>query len=161
MLWWPTHGKVRPMRHQVRVLIGAIVTLLALLAGAAAPAWPIGGPAGPAARARAGGGATGDKQPIFDFSDAYYRANGIDPAGLVGRRSGADGLSVISPAPDANHRNVRVTFVLPAYDTSGGTHFFTVLGDLAPTAFQSNPAGAERKEDRGRQHAVCVPDSHG
>ncbi len=48
-----------------------------------------------------GGDHTGDRAPIFDFSDAYYRANGVDPAGLVGRRNGADGISVVDRAPDA------------------------------------------------------------
>lgn len=129
------------MRNQIRVLVGALVAVVALLAGTTAPALASGGSSG-----SSGSGATGDKQPIFDFSDTFYRTNGIDPAGLVGRRSGADGLSVVSPAPDANHRNVRVTFVLPAYDTSGGTHYFTVLGDLAPTAFLNNSAGVNAKK---------------
>jgi hypothetical protein len=127
------------MRHQLRLVIRALVVVLALLAGTAAPAIADQGSGG------SGSGATGDKQPIFDFSDVFYRANGIDPAGLAGRHTGADGVSVISTAPDANHRNVRVTLVLPAYDTSGGMHYFTVLEDLAPTAFLNNSAGANAK----------------
>jgi hypothetical protein len=88
-----------------------------------------------------GSTATGDRAPIFDFSDAFYRTNGIDPAKLVGRRSGTDGLSVPAKAPDANHRDVRVLFTLPAYDTSGKRWFFTVLSDLAPNPFTPNAAG--------------------
>ena len=137
------------MRHQLRVLVGASVAALTLLAGTAAPSF---------AHDRSpssGSQATGDKQPIFDFSDAYYRANGIDPAGIVGRRSGSDGLSVVAPAPDANHRNVRVTFVLPAYDTSGGKHFFTVLGDLAPTAFLPTRPARPRRSSPSQQRSTC------
>ncbi len=90
--------------------------------------------------------ATGDRVPIFDFTDAFYRANGIDPAKLVGRRSGTDGLSVTSPAPDRDHRGVRVTFTLPAYDTSGKRVFFTVLADLAPQPFTANAAGTKARQ---------------
>lgn len=141
------------MRHQARLVVGALVAVVSVLfvdtsaASADKGSGSSGsGGSGSGGSGSGGSGATGDKQPIFDFSDAFYRANGIDPAGLVGRRSGSDGLSVTAPAPDANHRNVRVTFVLPAYDTSGGLRYFTVLADLAPTAFLNNPAGATARQ---------------
>lgn len=88
-----------------------------------------------------GGDATGDKEPIFDFTDAAYRAGGVLPTGLVGRRRGTDGASVIDRAPDRRHRNVRATRTLPGYDHSGDEQFFTVLADLGPAAFTANSAG--------------------
>jgi hypothetical protein len=97
-------------------------------------------------RNRSPGGGNSDNSPPFDFTDAFYQANGISPAGLVGRHNGSDPVSVISTPPDANHRNVRITLTLPAYDTSGGMHFFTVLEDLAPTAFTNNAAGVKPKQ---------------
>jgi hypothetical protein len=122
--------------HSIKSIVGAVLASSLLLGGGLAAAAP----------AVASHGSGADNSPPFDFSDAFYRTNGIDPAGLVGRRSGADGLSVPATAPDGNHRNVRVTFTLPAYDTSGNEHFFTVLADLAPTAFTSNQAGVRAKQ---------------
>lgn len=118
----------------IRTLVGAALATTLALGGVAAVT-------SPAAASHGGSGGRSDNSPPFDFADAYYTTHGIDPAGLVGRRSGSDGLSVIAPAPDANHRNVRVTFTLPAYDTSGNRWYFTVLSDLAPTAFTGNAAG--------------------
>ena len=114
----------------------AIAALAALAAGAASPALAHAETGTTASR-----DATGDRTPLFDFTDAYYRSHGIDPAKLVGRRSGTDGLSVPSPAPDGDHRDVRVTFTLPAYDLSGNRRFFTVLSDLAPQPFTADSAG--------------------
>ena len=88
----------------------------------------------------------GDKFPLFDFTDAYYTKNGVSPAGLVGRRSGTDGLSVVDDAPDSDHRDVRVTFTLPGYGPSGDTQFFTVLADVAPNGFTNNAAGRAAKK---------------
>jgi hypothetical protein len=82
--------------------------------------------------------------PIFDFTDAFYRAHGVEPSLLVGRPTGTGG-SVVDEAPDGDHRDVRMLFTLPAYDTSGHTHYFTVLGDLAPGAFTPNAAGKAAK----------------
>ena len=85
----------------------------------------------------------GDRFPLFDFTDRFYTRNGIRVDALVGRRSGTDGLSVVDRSPDRNHRDVRVTFTLPAYSDSGDSLFFTVMSDLAPGAFTANKAGRE------------------
>jgi len=82
-----------------------------------------------------------DNSPPFDFTDSFYRANGVKPSALVGRRNGTDGTSVVDTAPDANHRNVRATLTLPAYNDSGGIEYFTVLADLAQRPFTANAAG--------------------
>lgn len=123
---------------RTKSLLGAIAaaSLLAVGALGAIPANASGG---------SGGGGSSNSTPPFDFTDAYYTANGVSPAGLVGRRTGSDGLSVISTPPDSNHRNVRNTFTLPAYDTSGNEYFFTVMADLAPNAFTGNSAGANAR----------------
>jgi hypothetical protein len=44
------------------------------------------------------------------------------------------------------HRDVRVTFTLPAYDPSGNPLFFTVLSDLAPNPFTPNSAGQKAQQ---------------
>ena len=71
------------------------------------------------AAADSGSGGGNDNLPPFDFTDAFYRANGVDSAQLVGRPTGRDTRSVIATPPDGNHGNVRSLFTLPAYDTSG------------------------------------------
>jgi hypothetical protein len=113
----------RTLGTALRAALSLLVLASGLLAGAM-----------PAAQAHA------SNQP-FDFSDAFYRKNGVEPTLLAGRPTG-DGInSVVEPAPDANHRNVRVRRMLPAYDTSGNLHFFNVFGDLQPGAFTPNAAG--------------------
>jgi hypothetical protein len=121
----------------------------ALLLGFGAVA--LGGPAtsavaAPHGHANSGSNSPGDKYPLFDFSDAYYTSNGVRVDALVGRRSGTDGLSVVDTSPDLNHRNVRATFTLPAYDPSGNTLFFTVMSDLAPSPFTANAAGQKAQQ---------------
>lgn len=126
-----------------RRLAGALLTTT-LVAGAAL--------AGAAPSTADGVDATGDRVPIFDFTDAYYTANGVKPGGLVFRPTGNDPISVVDEAP-ANHlRDVRVKLTLPAYDHSGDRLFFTVLGDLPPNGFTANAAGR-----RARQLAEASP----
>lgn len=102
--------------------------------------------AGAAGAAVASDNEPGEEFPLFDFTNSFYKKNGIKVGALVGRRSGTDGLSVIDTAPDSDHRNVRVTFTLPAYDHSGNTLFWTVLSDLAPKPFTKNAAGDAAKK---------------
>ena len=89
--------------------------------------------------------ATGDRVPIFDFTDAYYAAHGVKPDGLA-RPTGHDAISVVDDAPSNHLRDVRVKLVLPAYDDSGDHEYFTVLGDLQPNAFTANAAGRAAKK---------------
>lgn len=83
----------------------------------------------------------------FDFTDEFYLKNGVDPAKIVGfgRRNGSDGISVFDTPPDSNHRNVRVTLTLPAYDLSGSTLYWNIFGELLPDSFTKNLAGEEAK----------------
>lgn len=111
-----------------RAALGALLTVSLLV------------PAGLAGAASAASDGD-DNSPPFDFTDEFYRRNGVDPAKLVFRPTGTDGRSVIDEAPDRNHRNVRSLLTLPAYDLSGKILYFTVLGDLAPGAFTNNRAG--------------------
>jgi hypothetical protein len=79
--------------------------------------------------------------PPFDFSDSFYRTNGIDPSKIRIRVSGADGNSVVAQAPDANHRNVRVTSTTGGFDNDGGLIYYNVFGEFFPDAFTSDSAG--------------------
>jgi hypothetical protein len=94
----------------------------------------------PAARADSG------NPPPFDFTDAFYLQNGVNHAMLQGRPTGDGVFSVVDESQDPTRRDIRVLFTLPAYDTSGGIHYFTVLGDLEPGAFTANSAGAKARQ---------------
>lgn len=144
---------MRAISRSSRSIRAVIASTLVLGFGAVALAGPATSATEVARRHVTSAGSTpGDKFPLFDFSDAYYTSNGVDVAALVGRRSGTDGLSVVDSSPDRNHRNVRVTFTLPAYDPSGNTLFFTVLADLASSPFTQNSAG-----QRAQQIAEASP----
>jgi hypothetical protein len=78
---------------------------------------------------------------LYDFTDAYYQQNGIDPTRIEGRRNGADNLSVFDTPFFSYQRNVRALLTLPAYDASSGQHFFTVMGGFNASAFTNNRAG--------------------
>jgi hypothetical protein len=78
---------------------------------------------------------------LYDFTDAYYRQNGVDPTRIEGRRNGSDNASVFDVPFFSYQRNVRALLTLPAYDHSGSLHFFTVMGGLTSAGFTNNRAG--------------------
>jgi hypothetical protein len=88
---------------------------------------------------------TGDKEPIYDFNNAFYSANGVRPGRLQGRRDGRDGLSVIDRRLHPNQRNVRVTLTAPAYDEGGELIFFAPVAVFAEDGFTANNAGREAR----------------
>lgn len=82
-----------------------------------------------------------EEDRLFDFTDAYYRANGIVPAAIQGRRQ-ADGVrAVAGTPPTSNQRAVRVLATNPAYDHSGSPWYFGVLGGGSTALFANDPAG--------------------
>lgn len=86
------------------------------------------------------------RQP-HDFSDAYYRAHGINPAALVGRPVGNPPNSTLDPvAPDANHTRVRDLQTSCIWDASGHPNFFTVHGIMFPSTFTNDLAGAAARQ---------------
>ncbi|HJT98236.1 MAG TPA: hypothetical protein VJ696_07950 [Rhodanobacteraceae bacterium] len=78
---------------------------------------------------------------LYDFTDTYYLQNGIDPAGIIGRREAVLPLATEDMPFFGYQRNVRMLLTLPAYDHSGKAYYFTVLGGLGPTAFTNTSAG--------------------
>lgn len=112
-----------------RSVVSVLVLATGLLAGAMA-----------SARADSG------YPPPFDFTEAFYRQNGVDPAKLDGRPTGDGVFSVVDQSPDPTRRDIRVLFTLPAYDTSGNIHYFNVFGDLQPGAFTADQAGTKARQ---------------
>ncbi len=86
------------------------------------------------------------RQP-HDFSNAFYVANGINPAAIIGRPAGALPNSILdSRAPDANHNNVRLLQTSNTWDASGHPMFFTVSGLLSPSSFTPDLAGMRARQ---------------
>jgi hypothetical protein len=86
---------------------------------------------------------------LYDFTDAYYRQNGVNPDAIDGRRQ--PGPLAASDTPNFPYqRPVRTLLTLPAYDQSGNVNYFTVLGGLkgstmggvTQSTFTNNAAGA-------------------
>jgi hypothetical protein len=81
---------------------------------------------------------------LYDFTDAYYLQNGINPAAIDGRRQ--PGPLAASDTPIFSfQRPVRALLTLPAYDHSGNAWYFTVLGGFSVSAFTSDSAGQRER----------------
>ncbi len=87
----------------------------------------------------------GVQDRLYDFTDAYYLQNGINPAAIDGRRQ--PGPLAASDTPIFPYqRNVRALLTLPNYDHSGNAWYFTVLGGFNVNAFTSNAAGQQARQ---------------
>jgi hypothetical protein len=87
----------------------------------------------------------GVRDRLYDFTDAYYQQNGINPAAIDSRRQ-VGPLAVEDTPIFSYQRNVRALLTLPNYDHSGNAWFFTVLGGFNTSAFTSNAAGVRAKQ---------------
>ena len=82
---------------------------------------------------------------LYDFTDAYYLQNGINPAAIDGRRQPGP-LAVTDKPNFPFQRNVRSLLTLPNYDNSANQFFFTVLGGFSANAFTGNAAGQRARQ---------------
>jgi hypothetical protein len=80
---------------------------------------------------------------LYDFTDAYYLQNGINPAAIAGRRQATPPLAVQDTPFFRYQRDVRALLTLPAYDHSGSPWYFTVLGGGSASLFTNNAAGRQ------------------
>ena len=98
-----------------------------------------------------------EEDRLYDFTDAYYLANGVNPAAIDGRRQ-ADGiLAVTDETFFSFQRPVRSLLTLPAYDHSGNLEFFTVHGGLSANAFTNNAAGRQARQLADRSIEYVFP----
>jgi hypothetical protein len=82
----------------------------------------------------------------YDFTDAFYRKNGVDPTKIQGRRNGTDHLSIFDTPLLSTRRDVRVILTLPAYNHSGAPFFWTVMGELFNDGFTKDAAGQKARQ---------------
>ena len=85
------------------------------------------------------------KDRLFDFTDAYYVQNGVNPAAIGGRMQPGPVGAVDTPN-FGYQRNVRALLTQPAYDASGKAWYFTVLGGLSADSFSANSAGQNARQ---------------
>jgi hypothetical protein len=78
---------------------------------------------------------------LYDFTDAYYLQNGVNPALIGGRMEAGTGIAVTDNPIFSYQRNVRALLTLSAYDHSGNINYFTVLGGISASAFTADSAG--------------------
>jgi hypothetical protein len=121
----------------------------------------LSGPMGVAGASDLGGNGIGEGNTPFDFSDGFYRANGLDPRLLVGRVDGWDGRSVAAAASDARHRNVRVVATNGGFDHRGGLVFYVVLANVGATSFLPGSAGQDARGLAGEFLAFNFPRATG
>lgn len=83
--------------------------------------------------------------PPFDFSDAFYRSNGIVPEN-IGERAGTPARNplhwtVDNSNTDPNRRNIRILETTGGWNDSGNLIYYSIMGTLMPSAFERNPDG--------------------
>jgi hypothetical protein len=82
---------------------------------------------------------------LYDFTDAYYLQNGINPSAIDGRRQPGP-LAATDTSIFSYQRNVRALLTLPNYDHSGNAWYFTVLGGFNVGAFTNDAAGQRARQ---------------
>lgn len=90
-----------------------------------------------------------DPAPVmypYDFSDTYYKENGVDPFMIISRRTGDDGQSIFDVPIGENFNNVRVLATIPAYTYDGQVSFWYPLGELSSAAFIDERGSQAMKE---------------
>ncbi|HEY0407829.1 MAG TPA: hypothetical protein VGC89_18990 [Pyrinomonadaceae bacterium] len=83
---------------------------------------------------------------LFDFTDAYYQQNGVNPAAIVNRINGLPPRAIFDNPIFAFQRNVRAIRLNPAYNQSGALTFWTVMGDLFVDSFTNDAAGQRARQ---------------
>jgi hypothetical protein len=108
------------------------------------------------------------QQPPFDFSDAFYLANGINPANLLTHVDGtcpADdkpSCSVVDNSnTDPNRRNIRVLSTTGGFDHDGNVLYYSIFGRVMPNSFTTDAAGQNAMEIANFFSAYHFPKASG
>ncbi len=93
----------------------------------------------------------GSNPPPFDFSDAFYSANGINPA-KIGERAGNPDRNPLhwvadNSNTDPNRRNIRILETTGGFNNSGSLIYYSIMGTLpSPAVFTNDAAGAQAQQ---------------
>jgi hypothetical protein len=102
--------------------------------------------------------------PPFDFSNAFYLANGIDPTKLLNRVGTAGSASKFvaeASAPDANHTNDRITETTGGFNHEGNVLYYTINGFVMPGTFTNDAAGQNARATAEFFTAYIFPKAKG
>jgi hypothetical protein len=90
--------------------------------------------------------------PPFDFSDDFYRSNGIVPEAIGARAGNPDRpiahWVVDNSNTDPDRRNVRILETTGGWNNSGNLIYYSIMGVLTPSSFERNADGT--LTERGR-----------
>ena len=105
--------------------------------------------------------------PPFDFSDDYYRANGIDPTKILSRVGNPDRnpaeWTVDNSNTDPNRRNIRDIETTGGFQNNGSLIYYNIMGMVMPNTFERDaagnltPAGQHAKEVANSFRAFLFP----
>lgn len=97
------------------------------------------------------------KDRLYEFTDAYYRQNGVNPAAIAGRRQ-ADGIRAVLDTPLFSfQRNVRSLFTIGGWTDGGKSTYWTVFGELSGDSFTKDAAGRRALEIAERSPEYVFP----
>lgn len=88
-----------------------------------------------------GGNRPLDGVPAFDFSDDFYRTNGLNPDAIVDRLVGQDARSVVEASTHPDFANVRIMETTGGFRHNGNLFYYPVNGKAMPNTFTDDAAG--------------------
>ena len=113
-------------------------------------------------------GIGGASPPPFDFSDAHYLANGINPANILARVNGTcpasdmPACSVVDNSnTDPDRRNIRVLSTTGGFDHEGNPLYYNIFGMLMPSTFTNDAAGQKAMSIANFFSAYIFPKASG
>ena len=146
---------MKTKRNTLTLIIRRGFVAMALL-GLLFPGWPVGVPTGEAQT-----NPLLQNSPPFDFNDAFYLFNGIDPARLivrVGTPSRPQNVWVVDNSnTDGTRNNIRVLETASAFDIDGNLNYFNVFAVLNVDAFLDNDAGFRARTIADSFRAIFFP----
>ena len=83
---------------------------------------------------------------LYDFTDAFYRQNGVNPTAITSRRQPVPPLATTDIPLFSYQNHTRDLLTLPAYNDSGSIEYFTVMGELRALSFTNDAEGRKMKQ---------------
>jgi hypothetical protein len=87
--------------------------------------------------------------PPFDFSDSFYRTNGVDIGHILGRPGNPDRPQahwvLDSSNNDPTRRGVRVLETTGGWDKDGNLIYYSIMGGMIPATFTNDAAGVRAR----------------
>jgi hypothetical protein len=109
--------------------------------------------------------------PPFDFTDNYYRSNGIEPTRLL-QRAGTPTNNALNwttcqagdPAPcpdtDPNRNQTRMLQTTGGFSFDGGLLYYSIMAFIVPNSFTNDQAGQDALKIANERMAFIFPIRH-